>query len=136
MYTVKQAAALLGMSEHTLRFYTDKGLVPAVTRDARNNRIFSDEALNFLTVIKCLKGCGMSIEAIKKYVDLCLQGDDTVQERYKIILAQKKVAEEQLQEAQKRIEYLQRKADNYAAILAHHTPDTMNPASWPGRSVG
>ncbi|MGI6115170.1 MULTISPECIES: MerR family transcriptional regulator [unclassified Clostridium] len=136
MYTIKQAAALVGMSEHTLRFYTDKGLVPAVTRDAHNNRVFSDEALNFLTVIKCLKGCGMSIEAIKKYVDLCLQGDDTVQERYKIILAQKKVAEEQLQEAQKRIEYLQRKADNYAAILAHHTPDTMNPASWPARSVG
>lgn len=136
MHTIKQAAALVGMSEHTLRFYTDKGLVPAVTRDARNNRIFSDEALNFLTVIKCLKGCGMSIEAIKKYVDLCLQGEDTVQERYKIILAQKKVAEEQLQEAQKRIEYLQRKADNYAAILAHHTPDIMNPASWPGRSVG
>ena len=65
MHTIKQAAALVGMSEHTLRFYTDKGLVPAVTRDARNNRIFSDEALNFLTVIKCLKGCGMSIEAIK-----------------------------------------------------------------------
>ncbi|MBC8529817.1 MerR family transcriptional regulator [Christensenellaceae bacterium NSJ-44] len=136
MYTIKQAAALVGMSEHTLRFYTDKGLVPAVTRDAHNNRVFSDEALNFLTVIKCLKGCGMSIEAIKKYVDLCLQGEDTVQERYKIILAQKKVAQAQLQEAQKRIEYLQHKADNYAAILAHHTPDTMNPASWPGRSVG
>lgn len=33
-YTIRQMAELSGVTEHTLRFYTDKGLLPC-TRDGR-----------------------------------------------------------------------------------------------------
>jgi len=33
MYTVKEVAKLLDLTEHTVRYYTDKGLVPSVQRD-------------------------------------------------------------------------------------------------------
>lgn len=33
MYTVKDVAKLLDLTEHTVRFYTDKGLVPSLQRD-------------------------------------------------------------------------------------------------------
>lgn len=36
MYTVKENAKQLGFTEHTIRFYTDKGLVPGVMRDQNN----------------------------------------------------------------------------------------------------
>ncbi|MET3273450.1 UNVERIFIED_CONTAM: hypothetical protein ABID48_005856 [Paenibacillus phyllosphaerae] len=30
MHTVKEAARITGLTEHAVRFYTDKGLVPSV----------------------------------------------------------------------------------------------------------
>lgn len=33
MYTVKEVSKQLGLTQHTIRYYTDKGLVPNVQRD-------------------------------------------------------------------------------------------------------
>ena len=38
-YTIRQMAQLFGVTEHTLRFYTDQGLLPCA-RDGRNRRVF------------------------------------------------------------------------------------------------
>ncbi len=130
MYTVKETAAILGLTEHTIRFYTDKGLVPTVKRDKNNNRLFDEESINWLTGVKYLKECGMSLEAIKEYINLCLEGDSTIQERYKIILEQKKIAETQLKEAKKRMEYMRAKAAHYLEIVNKNIPDDMNPGKW------
>ncbi|MDP9576640.1 UNVERIFIED_ORG: DNA-binding transcriptional MerR regulator [Bacillus sp. 1751] len=77
MYTVKDVAKLLDITEHTVRFYTDKGLVPSVQRDKNNIRLFDQESINWLTGVKYLKQCGMTVEDIKTYVDLCLEGGST-----------------------------------------------------------
>ncbi len=130
MYSVKETAEIVGLTEHTIRFYTDKGLVPNVTRDRNNNRLFDEESINWLTGVKYLKECGMSIEAIKDYVDLCLEGNSTIEQRYQIVLGQKTVAEEQLRSAQERIEYLNAKIAFYQDIMEHNKPDFMNPGTW------
>ena len=130
MYSVKETAEIVGLTEHTIRFYTDKGLVPNVTRDRNNNRLFDEESINWLTGVKYLKECGMSIEAIKDYVDLCLEGNSTIEQRYQIVLRQKTVAEEQLRSAQERIEYLNAKLAFYQDIMEHNKPDFMNPGTW------
>lgn len=93
MYTVKEVSELLDLTEHTIRYYTDKGLVPSVIRDKNNIRLFNEESINWLKGIKYLKGTGMSIESMKEYVDLCLKGESTIQERYQIVLDQKEIAE-------------------------------------------
>lgn len=41
MYTVKEVAKCLNLTEHTIRYYTDKGLVPSIKRDKNNTRIFN-----------------------------------------------------------------------------------------------
>jgi len=38
MYTVKEAAQITGLTQHAVRFYTDKGLVPSVQRNQNNIR--------------------------------------------------------------------------------------------------
>lgn len=136
MYSVKETAEIVGLTEHTIRFYTDKGLVPNVTRDRNNNRLFDEESINWLTGVKYLKECGMSIEAIKDYVDLCLEGNSTIEQRYQIVLRQKTVAEEQLRSAQERIEYLNAKIAFYQDIMEHNKPDFMNPGTWQTKDVG
>ncbi len=129
-FTVKQVAKKLNLSEHTIRFYCDKGLIPAVQRDRNNNRIFTQESINWLTGVKYLRDSGMSLESIKKYVDLCLIGDETILERYSIIQEQRELAKIQLQEAKERLEYLEYKLSHYKDIIEHRIDDDMNPGKW------
>lgn len=127
MYTVKEAAKILNLTTHAIRYYTDKGLVPNIIRDKNNNRLFDERALRWLEGIKRLKECGMPIADIKNYVDLCLEGISTIEERYAIILEQKKRTEQQLQEVQQRLAYLEKKSNHYLEIINHQVADDTNP---------
>lgn len=130
MYTVKEVAELIDLTSHTVRYYSDKGLVPNEQRDENNNRLFDGESINWLTGVKYLKQCGMSMEDIKTYVDLCLEGDITIQERYEIFLKQQEIAQAQLQEAKIRGKYMENKANHYLDIINRVISDDTNPGKW------
>ena len=51
-YTVKEFAERYGITEHTLRYYTDIGLLPC-KRDGGNRRVFDEESENWMEGIKC-----------------------------------------------------------------------------------
>ena len=130
MYTVKEISKLLNMSEHTVRYYTDMGLVPTLKRDKNGNRIFDENSKNWLIGIKNLRGSGMSIKAVKDYVDLCLQGESTLEKRYEIIIEQKMQLEKQLKEMNERYNYITNKANWYLDIMNHRIPDNSDPGTW------
>ncbi|CZQ92500.1 helix turn helix mercury resistance [Trichococcus palustris] len=130
MYTVKEVSKMLGMTEHTIRFYTDKGLVPSLQRNQNNNRLFDEKSIHWLKGAQILRGCGMSIEVIKAYVDLCLQGDSTIRERYEIILKQKEIVDAKLIEITQKAESITNKANNYEYVMNHLIPDNSNPDKW------
>ena len=73
-YTVKEFTQMFHVTEHTVRYYTDIGLLPC-NRDGGNHRIFDDSAANWMRGITCLKNCGMPIKDIKRYIDLCQMPD-------------------------------------------------------------
>lgn len=130
MYTVKEVSKLLDLTEHTVRFYTDKGLVPSVQRDKNNNRLFDQESINWLIGVKYLKQVGMSVEDIKSYVDLCLEGNSTIQERFEIIMKQREIAQAQLEEAKRTVKYMEEKLVHYQDIINGVIPDDTNPGDW------
>ncbi|CAM3605301.1 MerR family transcriptional regulator [Paenibacillus lupini] len=130
MRTVKEAAQITGLTEHAVRFYTDKGLVPSLQRNQNNIRMFDDESINWLHGIKCLKQSGMPIEVIKMYVDLCLEGETTLPQRYALMMEHKEEAIAKLEEANQHVAHLEQKTALYQAILEHRSPDTMNPGNW------
>lgn len=130
MYTVKDVSKQLGLTEHTVRYYTDKGLVPSIQRDKNNIRLFDQESINWLVGVKYLKQCGMTVEDIKTYVDLCLLGASTIQERFEIILKQKEIAKIQFEEAKKTVEYMEEKASHYLDIMNGVITDDTNPGEW------
>lgn len=117
MYTVKEVATLLDLTEHTIRYYTDKNLVPNLQRDKNNNRMFDDASIQWLLCVKHLRKCGMAIDDIKTYIDLCIEGDSTVQERYEIFKQQQEIAFAQLEEAKARAEYMEEKTNHYRDII-------------------
>ena len=127
-YTMKQMAAMFDVTEHTLRYYTDLGLLPC-ERDSGNRRMFNEESVNWMQGIQCLKGCGASIENIKEYCRLCLleESQENLQARYVIILKQRNETYKRVEEAKATAKYMDDKVAHYEAILAGLAPDDTNP---------
>lgn len=129
MYTMKQVAKKMNLSVHTLRFYANEDLFPYITRDKNNIRYFSEDDLNWVHIVQCLRDTGMPLSEVKNYIELCKKGDSTIKERYHLITAQKEKAEAELEEMKKKIEILAWKSNNYKKCLEGNTPDYCNPKS-------
>lgn len=127
MYTIKEVADKMDVSEHTLRFWAKSGLFPFIKRNSNNVRLFSESDLNWVKVVKCLRMVGTENKAIKRYIDLCIQGDSTIPERYGIIQATKIKALQQMEELQKQLELLDFKENHYKNLIKNNGPDTCNP---------
>ena len=127
-YSLNQFATMFHVTEYTIRYYTDIGILPCA-RDGRNRRVFNDESLNWMKGITCLKGCGASIDDIKEYCRLCKlpESQENLQQRYQIILRQRQRAYQRLAEAQATVDYMNHKVQHYQQILAGDIPDDSNP---------
>lgn len=84
-YTVGEMAKQIGVAPSTLRYYDKEGLLPFVERSGGGIRLFKDSDREWLAVIECLKKTGMPIREIKRFVDLCREGDATINERLQLI---------------------------------------------------
>lgn len=116
-YTVSQIAKKTGVTEHTIRFYTDEGILPC-KRDVKNRRIFDDNSLSWLHGIQCLRSYGLSIADIKQYQKLCVQDDPrTLKERYLIIKRAAECAHEKVERVSAMAAYADAKLAHYADIL-------------------
>lgn len=127
MYTIKDVAEKMDISEHTLRFWAKSGFFPFVKRNQNNIRQFSDNDLEWVKIVKCLRSVGTENKAIKRYIDLCIVGDSTIEERYKIILGTKEKALMQMDELKKQLAILEYKENFYKNLIKNKLKDTWNP---------
>lgn len=100
MYTMMQVCRKLDMTYQTLKYYCNEGLVPNIKRDKNNRRIFDEHDVNWIKDLSCLKKCDFSIQEMKEYLDLCLQGPSTIEIR-KEMLSKKKVLKMQFNNLKK-----------------------------------
>lgn len=130
-YTIKQFAQMFHTTEHTIRYYTDIGLLPC-QRDGGKRRVFDEESVNWMQGIVCLKGCGASIEDIKEYCRLCRleESEENLKARYHIFLKQRDGAYKRLREAQSTVDYMEQKVKHYEDILSGNVSDDSNPKNW------
>ncbi|MGN1234674.1 MAG: MerR family transcriptional regulator, partial [Christensenellaceae bacterium] len=107
-YSIGQAAQILNVSPYTIRYYDKEGLLGSLQRES-GSRQFTEEDLDHLRFLCCLRSTGMSLADIKTFLQLCEQGDDTLLERYELLNKQHRIAEEELLRAQHQLEVLERK---------------------------
>ncbi|WP_058204592.1 MerR family transcriptional regulator [Lactococcus lactis] len=117
MYTINDVSKLFSISPHTLRFYAQKGLFPKITRNEQNTRIFSDKDLEYVEMVIALRHTGMSIASIKKYINLCIQGNDTVKKRQIIIQSEFEKAEQKVIESLRQRDILKSKLSYYQKAI-------------------
>ncbi len=127
MYTIKEVAKKMDISEHTLRFWAKSGFFPFIKRNKNNIRLFSDNDLDWVRIVKCLRAVGTENKAIKRYIDLCIKGDSTIPERYEIIQATKLKAEQQMLELQQQMDLLNYKEKYYQNLIENNLKDGWNP---------
>ena len=126
LYTMMQTCEETHMTYQALKFYCNEGLVPNVKRDKNNRRIFDDRDIAWINSLVCLKTCGMSIQEMKEYLALCLQGESTIPQR-KVLLAQKQEAlRTSVQELQDSIAYIDWKQNFYDEVLSGKRPYESN----------
>ncbi len=130
-YTIRQFAEMFQITEHTVRYYTDVGLLPC-QRDSGNRRIFDEESVHWMQGITYLKRCGASIRDMKEYCRLCRleESKENLNARYQIILKQRELAYKKAEEAKATAAFMDAKLKHYEDILAGLTPDDTNPGNW------
>ena len=122
-YTIKQVADKIGVSVPTLRYYDKEGLFPFIERKKNGTRIFKESDLRSLEIISCMKASGMPIKDIKRYMDMCLEGDSTLEERLDIFLKRKEVIKEQMEELNKTMSVIEHKIKYYEKAIQAGTED-------------
>jgi MerR family transcriptional regulator, copper efflux regulator len=66
--TIQEASRRSGLSEPTLRYYEEVGLVGPVGRDERSgHRRYGDADLDVLQALACLRALGMGVEDMRTY---------------------------------------------------------------------
>lgn len=123
VYTVGEMAKMLGVSASTLRYYDKEGLLPFVERSSGGIRMFRDSDIEWLQVIGCMKKAGMSIKDIKQYIEMALQGDETIGLRLDMFRRQREALKAQMEELRHAMEMVEYKCWYYETAKAAGTTE-------------
>ena len=104
MYSIQDVSKKTGLTAHTLRYYEKEGLISGVGRSQGGFRQYTDEDLERLGLICCLKNTGMSIQEIARFVQLTHEGEHTLEERVELLRAHREQVLERIAEMQKHLE--------------------------------
>ncbi len=126
MYTMMQVCREVGMTYQTLKFYCNEGLVPNVKRDKNNRRIFDEKDIKWINDLTCLKRCGMSIQEMKEYLDLCLQGASTIPLRKELLAKKQEALRLSIKELEDSVAYIDWKQNFYDEVLSGNRPYISN----------
>lgn len=110
---IKEVAEQFGMLPTTLRFYEEKGLIPAVPRDENGVRDYGTFEINWIRFIRCMRSAGCSIAMLQEYSRLCRAGDGTIPERLALLKQQYAALEKRERELQESLKVLRGKIETY-----------------------
>lgn len=106
-YTVGEMAKRLGVAPSTLRYYDQEGILPFVERSEGGIRVFKESDYEWLQVIGCLKKTGMQLRDIKTFIEMAMQGDQTIEPRLALITKQKESVKAQIAELEETLRTLE-----------------------------
>lgn len=127
-YSVSEVAKMMNVSTYTIRYYDKEGLFPMVKR-VNGIRVFEDKDFPWLRMLNCLKNLNLPIKKIKEYVDLAVRGDETLKERYQLILEQEENIQKQIQELQYYKKQIDFKKAYYEKAIEAGTEEAVK--DWP-----
>jgi DNA-binding transcriptional MerR regulator len=110
---IAEVSEQYGLSSDTLRYYERVGLIPPVNRNGSGVRDYNELDLRRVDFIKCMRSAGLPIEVLIEYVALVQQGDKTIDARKEILIEQRKLLVDRMNEMQKTLDILDHKIEVY-----------------------
>ena len=123
MYTIGQVAEMFDLPISTLRYYDKQGLFPQLIRES-GIRKFSENEIEALRVIECLKKSGLEIKDIKLFMDWCTEGPATYSDRFQLIRNQKERVEAEIKQLHNTLDMLKFKCWYYSKAMEDGNEDT------------
>src|SRR3954464_377747 len=117
-YSIGGFSKIVGVSEHTLRYYEKEGLIK-VNRDENNVRVYSDKDKLWVETLLHLKKSGMSLKDMKQFIMWGYMGDETMEERLALLKNHRKKVAEEFEKIRQSLEFLDTKINFYENELGN-----------------
>lgn len=134
MYNISEVAKKMETTIPTLRYYDNLGLFPNLKKNKSGNRVFSEEDIEVVRIIKYLKKSGMQLTEIKEFMEWCKEGDSTLDKRLNLFKNQKEKVIRQMSELQETLDLIEFKEWYYSKAIkdgtesiVKHTPLNQMP---------
>jgi len=109
--TIQDVTRRSGLSGPTLRYYEEVGLIGPITRDEKSgHRRYSDEDVDSLQALACLRAMGVGIEDMRTYQSNRALGQAAAGEQRDLLLRHGKRIESEIATLRVHLEYLREKA--------------------------
>ena len=125
MYTIGQVSEMFHLPISTLRYYDKEGFFPNLVRKG-NIRYFSDNELEALRIIECLKQSGLEIKDIKQFFEWVTEGSSSYTKRKELFEHRKAAVKEEIKQLEKTLAMLEFKCWYYDTARADGNEDRIN----------
>ena len=127
--TIQNVARRSGLSEPTLRYYEDVGLIGPIARDpSSGHRRYDEDDLDALQALACLRAMGVGIEDMRTYQANRELGYAAAAQQRELLLRHAKRIEAEIATLHVHLEYLRKKAALWDA-RAHGDADAETAAN-------
>lgn len=116
-FQMKEACEETGLSYETLKYYCNEALVPNHSRDKNNYRVFDKKDIAWIKGLIKLRDCGMSIKEMKKYMELCFEGEPSINKRKEMLEDTKGKLELEIERIEASLDYISDKQQFYDDVL-------------------
>jgi MerR family copper efflux transcriptional regulator len=109
--TIQDVSRRSGLSEPTLRYYEEIGLIGPIARDASSgHRRYQVEDLDVLQALACMRALGVGIEDMRVYQANRSRGHEAAAEQRDLLLRHAQRIEAEIAAQYTRLDYLRAKA--------------------------
>jgi MerR family transcriptional regulator, aldehyde-responsive regulator len=114
--TIQQVSRRSGLSEPTLRYYEQIGLLGTVARDERSgHRRYDHATVERIDALACLRAAGVGVAEMRAYLRLLARGDEAAPQQRELYARHADRLSAQIEQLQLRLEYLRLKAQLWDA---------------------
>ncbi|GLY42573.1 MerR family transcriptional regulator [Amycolatopsis sp. NBRC 101858] len=113
-YTPAQVTEKTGFTIDTLRYYERIGLLHHVGRTAGGRRFFTEQDVEFLQLLRCLRYTGMPVAEMLRFVELLRSGEATREERVDVLREHEARVASQIERLREHQEHIQFKIQLYS----------------------
>ncbi len=122
---ISEVSEKYNLSVDTLRYYEKAGLLPNVQKNAGGIRDYSENDCNWVEFIKCMRGAGLPVAVLKRYIELFQQGEQTLGERKQILIDERQKLIEKRDAIQATINRLDFKINVYEQTIVKREKELL-----------